>query len=402
MGISANCLRSEGKLVSSASDEKCAIKLGVSTGLGQPLSVNIIFCILLVASALVGFFYAPKWKSDDEEKEDKDKSAETSTDNGAVVRIEDAGSSAEGSDIGGEGGKSLAAKLKEKKFRSFQFWFLICWYLCAMGDWFQGPNGYEMIVDVYGYNFDTFTGIQVAGFMSGILLNSVVGTVADWVGRKVACVAYCVFNGILVFLYLFRSKEALYIGQVSNGIATRILFTCFEAWYVAQHFIRGYSGAQLGNTLSWVWFGFPLMAILAGGLSMLIKKISGSCLPLRTNNDETSKMDVPLGLFNADGLNDYKPVDEKSAGFSMWMNGLANVFIFDLGILILAGVLIAVFWKNEKPSEEEDAAEEEGKTGVELADLTPVPTPVATTGEEDGESPGTISLRAAPLEDVGL
>lgn len=125
------------------------------------------------------------------------------------------------------------------------------------GDWLQGPVFYDMPVMVYGWDDPTkkrhfFREFEVIGFLSAVVVGPFIGSVADSIGRKHACRLYCVFNILTAIAYHFSNYYIIAAGRFCNGIATRILFTAFESWFIKEHIARGFSGEQMGATFGWM------------------------------------------------------------------------------------------------------------------------------------------------------
>eukprot|EP00958_Prasinococcus_capsulatus_P027593 scaffold5681_cov377-Prasinococcus_capsulatus_cf.AAC.11 len=92
-----------------------------------------------------------------------------------------------------------------------------------------------------------------------------VGSLADKMGRKKACMVYVVtYVGSCVTKH-WSNYNVLMLGRVFGGIATSLLFSSFESWLVAEHFKRGYEGAWLSGVFSKaVFLGNGVAAIVAG------------------------------------------------------------------------------------------------------------------------------------------
>jgi len=108
------------------------------------------------------------------------------------------------------------------------------------------------------------------GFFAGAVFGPFVGSIADKFGKKLMCQIFCGFYVVNCCLMHFSNYMTLATGQLLNGISTRILYSCFEAWYIGEHSNRNYSGDKLGNTLGWMYLGHSIMAISAGGIAYLM------------------------------------------------------------------------------------------------------------------------------------
>merc|ERR1719326_374484 len=64
------------------------------------------------------------------------------------------------------------------------------------------------------------------------------GTVADNLGRKKTCLAYCAFYIVSCCTKHCKLYSVLMFGRITGGIATSMLFSCFECWLVSEHCVR--------------------------------------------------------------------------------------------------------------------------------------------------------------------
>ncbi|CAI5516856.1 unnamed protein product [Closterium sp. Naga37s-1] len=105
----------------------------------------------------------------------------------------------------------------------------------------------------------------IAGFGSSMVFGTIVGSLADRHGRRLACVLYCVTYILSCLTKHFPAFSILVLGRVLGGIATSLLFSAFESWLVAEHFARGFEPPWLSITFSKaIFLGNGLVAILSG------------------------------------------------------------------------------------------------------------------------------------------
>ena len=90
-------------------------------------------------------------------------------------------------------------------------------YLCAVcADWLQGPYKYA-VYSAYGYDQRAISFLFVAGFGSGMSLGSIIGGLADSVGRKRMVCWYCVTYALSCLAKHLRPFWALLLGRVLGG-----------------------------------------------------------------------------------------------------------------------------------------------------------------------------------------
>lgn len=163
-----------------------------------------------------------------------------------------------------------------KEFRGLMVTYLPAWGLCVGADWLQGPYVYALYKS-YGFDSRSIAMLFVAGFGSSLFFSCMVGSVADRWGRKRCCLAYCVVYIISCLTKHFSNYQVLMFGRVTGGIATSILFSCFECWMVSEHMQRH----RLSNGLLSYLFGLMFtsmyfVAIVAG----LASQAAASMYPL--------------------------------------------------------------------------------------------------------------------------
>jgi MFS family permease len=165
-------------------------------------------------------------------------------------------------------GFALAARPSTREevkpeFRSFQIAYLSVWMICVAADWLQGPYVYALYA-AYGFQRHEIAQLFVAGFGASLAFGCVVGSVADRFGRKMSCLAYCGFYIVSCCTKHVNSYWVLMFGRITGGIATSMLFSCFECWLVSEHFSRNFNSGLLGYMFGLMFTSMYLVAILSG------------------------------------------------------------------------------------------------------------------------------------------
>mmetsp|Transcript_12161 Transcript_12161/g.28849 ORF Transcript_12161/g.28849 Transcript_12161/m.28849 type:complete len:458 (-) Transcript_12161:386-1759(-) len=157
-------------------------------------------------------------------------------------------------------GKSIS----NATLKAFRNNYLFVYALMMAGDWLQGPHVYALYQH-YGYQTSDIAKLFIAGFGSSMVFGTLVGSMADKYGRKRAAVTYCLtYIGSCITKH-WSSYSVLMVGRVLGGIATSLLFSCFESWVVGEHFKRNYDPEWLGGLFSMaVFIGNGLVAIVSG------------------------------------------------------------------------------------------------------------------------------------------
>lgn len=111
---------------------------------------------------------------------------------------------------------------------------------------------------VQGYGMNVAL-LFLTGFTSSAIASVFVGGYIDTLGRKKACMLFCVLEVVIQALEHIPHMGPLLLGRVLGGISTALLFTAFEAWMVTEHKKRGGWGGidtLVSCTLNFVIFLF--------------------------------------------------------------------------------------------------------------------------------------------------
>jgi MFS transporter, MFS domain-containing protein family, molybdate-anion transporter len=149
------------------------------------------------------------------------------------------------------------------KFQSFQTNYLIVFMLAMFADWLQGPYVYELYVS-YGFSRSQIAELFVCGFASSMVVGTMIGGLADKVGRKAVCILYSISYITACCTKLVPEYWTLMVGRFLSGVSTSLLFSVFESWMVCEHHKQGFDVALLGDTFAMATFGNGLVAVIAG------------------------------------------------------------------------------------------------------------------------------------------
>lgn len=163
-------------------------------------------------------------------------------------------------------------------FLTLQRTYLVVYFLAVTADWLQGPMVYALY-DAYGFSKGDIALLFIAGFGSSLLLGTFAGSLADQFGRRQMALAYCALYTVSCMTKHTSRFAVLLVGRLLGGMATSLLFSVFEAWYVNEHGTRGYPAEWMGETFSRASFGNGLVAILSGQLAGLVAAPFGLVAP---------------------------------------------------------------------------------------------------------------------------
>jgi hypothetical protein len=164
------------------------------------------------------------------------------------------------------------------EFRLLQRDFLIGFGLNVAADWIQGPYVYKLY-SFYGFSKGEIGVLFVVGFVSSLIFGSITAGLADRLGRKKICIAYSIVYSLACLTKHSTNFKILLGGRILAGIATSILHSGFESWYVAEHKNEAYPEEWMTETLGWCSFLKGLVAILAGMISSIVAHKWGFVAP---------------------------------------------------------------------------------------------------------------------------
>jgi len=164
-------------------------------------------------------------------------------------------------------GDAKKINVSNSQFKSFQRSFYLVYFCALLGDWLQGPYVYKLYA-YYGFKESQIAVLYVVGFASSVLFGTCTGPLADIWGRKKMAISFSVIYTFCCLTKLSPNYWWLFTGRIFGGIATSMLFSTFESWYVYEHSERhGFPSEWIGCTFSVTTFWNGILAILAGIIS---------------------------------------------------------------------------------------------------------------------------------------
>lgn len=170
----------------------------------------------------------------------------------------------------------------QSKFKTFQRSYLIVYGLATLADWLQGPYSYRVYADA-GLPVQTISYLFLTGFGSSFLFGTIIASAADVFGKAMMCKLYCVLYAAACILVHGSSVPLLFTGRLLSGVATSILFSCFDAWMVSAHQAQSFTEKQLSSTFSYATMLSSAGAIAAGGIAQVAAGISGAVGPFQVS-----------------------------------------------------------------------------------------------------------------------
>mmetsp|Transcript_10469 Transcript_10469/g.25508 ORF Transcript_10469/g.25508 Transcript_10469/m.25508 type:complete len:483 (+) Transcript_10469:33-1481(+) len=155
-------------------------------------------------------------------------------------------------------------------FKRLQRLYLAVYFMSVMGDWLQGPYVYALY-EHYQFSKQQIAWLFIVGFGSSMIFGPFAGQAADKYGRKMSCMIYCALYIVSCMTKHSPDFYVLLFGRLTGGMATSILFSSFESWYVSEHNKSFYPSEWLSQTFSLATTGNSAVAIVAGQLGNAVK-----------------------------------------------------------------------------------------------------------------------------------
>uniref|UniRef100_A0A7S2BU15 Molybdate-anion transporter n=1 Tax=Haptolina brevifila TaxID=156173 RepID=A0A7S2BU15_9EUKA len=154
--------------------------------------------------------------------------------------------------------------------QNLQSIYLPVYLLSVCADWLQGPYVYALYASL-GYGRTSINVLFVIGFGTAGLLGPFIGHLADRFGRKqMILTMYCGGYALACVTKHFQLFSMLALGRFLGGAATSVLFSCFEAWLVAEHQRRKRPATELQALLSRQYFLNGLAGCAMGVLAQMV------------------------------------------------------------------------------------------------------------------------------------
>lgn len=202
--------------------------------------------------------------------------------------------------------------------------YLPAFALAIMADWLQGPYVYALYASL-GYGRTDINVLFVIGFGTSGLAGPFIGTLADRFGRKTVILAlYCGTYTVACVSKHFDNYWMLALGRVSGGLATSVLFSCFESWLVAEHQRLKLPASALTQVLTYQYFINGLSGCTMG----IFAQIVVDSMPLQPLNT-LAQLSAPF------------------ADWPLYVGGPTLPFDLSAACLVLAATIICCTWKEQ-------------------------------------------------------
>ena len=130
-----------------------------------------------------------------------------------------------------------ASEFKQKKKADKLFWkYIIIFNLAKAGDWCLGPFVHEFFSSYHGLNMENTAKMISISFGSSLFFGpSLVGYLNDGSNKIIPLVLYCLVLASSCIIRLIKSSLiSLIMAQLFFGIASSILYSSFENWFISE------------------------------------------------------------------------------------------------------------------------------------------------------------------------
>ena len=188
-------------------------------------------------------------------------------------------------------GEQAIARFKKEFFSVYLLVFGADWLqvhfskspgICGTDRQGQGPHIYALYKYEKGFHETTVAALYAAGFISGAISASFVGSLADRYGRRMACMAYCISYSICCLTMVSNDFLVLLGGRLLGGFSTTLLFSVFETWMITEYHHRRLeaSGLSLSSIFGKMTTVSSVVAIVSGVLGdFLVERTASRTSP---------------------------------------------------------------------------------------------------------------------------
>eukprot|EP00946_MAST-07B_sp_MAST-7B-sp1_P002928 g2928.t1 len=162
----------------------------------------------------------------------------------------------------------------------FQRNWLTAFGFAQLAQWMQQPFLFRLYAS-FGFDHSEVVTLFLMTYASSAVLGTLVGMLADRLGRKRGCFLFVVLfiMSTLGKCSAHHSFTRLTVCHVVDGIVLSLLYTSFESWMVSEHFASCYPQTHLHRTFELGSIMNGAIAVIAGIVSSIAAGIAGNYGP---------------------------------------------------------------------------------------------------------------------------
>lgn len=167
-------------------------------------------------------------------------------------------------------------------FLAFQRSFLSVYLLASVAEGLQAVYG-EYLYRRYGFAREDMALLFASGYLASLFFGTFLGCLSDFIGRKKACIMFCVLHITGSLAMQFNKYYSIWMGTVSLAIASSLFSCTFETWMTAEHEKLGFRQEWLSDTFWTMSFGGAASSLGSSALANALvnwKTDHGMTLPL--------------------------------------------------------------------------------------------------------------------------
>lgn len=149
------------------------------------------------------------------------------------------------------------------------FRFLSVYVLFASADWAQGPYFHAVYAEKKIFSERTIAWIFTAGYAFAALSGLCAGRYADRFGRRKSCAVFAALFIFSALCTISNSFVCLVVGRACGGVASALLHTAPEAWFVTELRKEGTPRSTQCAFFGWQHFASSFSAVLAGEMTTI-------------------------------------------------------------------------------------------------------------------------------------
>ena len=135
--------------------------------------------------------------------------------------------------------KERSQKLDENESKKANkiFWkFIIIYQISKGADWCLGPFVYEFFNTYHGLKTEAIAKMLAISFASNLFMGPlIIGYLNDQKNKKIPCILFGILLGISCSIRIVKNcLPCLLCSQVCFGVASSILYSSFENWFISE------------------------------------------------------------------------------------------------------------------------------------------------------------------------
>ncbi|KAH9317784.1 hypothetical protein KI387_019553, partial [Taxus chinensis] len=125
----------------------------------------------------------------------------------------------------------------------------------------------ESLYQQYGVGREDMALLFASGYFISLFVGTFLGISSDFIGRKKACLVFCILHFIGSIARLFGNYHSILMGTASVALASSLFSCTFETWMTAEHEKLGFRQDWLNDTFWTMSFGAATSSLGSAALA---------------------------------------------------------------------------------------------------------------------------------------